>query len=137
MVYLTRIERFNAAHRLYVNEWSEEKNREVFGKCCNKNWHGHNYSLHVTVCGNPDPLTGFVMDVRTLADIIKEHVIEFLDHNNLNLDVPFIPSDMMPTTENLCIVIFNQLKPHIEGARLYAVRLHETETIYAEYRGES
>jgi 6-pyruvoyltetrahydropterin/6-carboxytetrahydropterin synthase len=137
MVYLTRIEKFNAAHKLWVNDWSEEENRLVFGKCSNKNWHGHNYTLHVTVKGVPDPITGFIIDVKKLSILIKDQVVEYLDHCNLNLDVPFIPEGMMPTTENLCIVIWNQLEPHLQGrARLHAIKLHETDSIYAEYYGE-
>ena len=91
MVYITRIERFNAAHKLWVDAWTEEQNREMFGKCSNKNWHGHNYSLHITVKGRPDPLTGFIIDVKKLSVIIKEEVTDHLDHSNLNLDVDFIP----------------------------------------------
>ncbi|MBC7776082.1 MAG: 6-carboxytetrahydropterin synthase, partial [Phycisphaerae bacterium] len=104
MVYITRIERFNAAHKLWVEDWTEEQNREVFGKCSNKNWHGHNYNLHVTIKGRPDPKTGFVMDVKKLSEIIREEVIEHLDHSNLNLDVFFIPKGLQPTTENLVML---------------------------------
>ncbi|MCC7244848.1 MAG: 6-carboxytetrahydropterin synthase [Saprospiraceae bacterium] len=139
MVYITRIERFNAAHKLWVNDWSEEKNVAVFGKCANKNWHGHNYNLHVTVKGKPDPDTGFIMDVKVLSTIIKEEVVDHLDHSNLNLDVPFIPQGMQPTTENLAIVIWNRLMPALEAfpCRLHSIKLWETETIYAEYYGET
>lgn len=138
MVYVTRIERFNAAHKLWVESWSEEENRAVFGKCANKNWHGHNYSLHVTVKGRPDPLTGFVMDVKKLSLIIKAEVTDHLDHSNLNLDVPFIPPGLQPTTENLVVLIWQQLENALADApgKLHAVKLWETETIYAEYYGE-
>ncbi len=138
MVYLTRRERFNAAHKLWVEAWSEEKNIAIFGKCSNKNWHGHNYDLHVTVAGTPDPVTGFIIDAKKLAVIIKTHVVEKLDHANLNLDVDFIPKTMQPTTENLVILIWEQLAPHLkaENYRLHSIKLQETETIYAEYRGE-
>jgi len=136
MVYLTRVERFNAAHKLYVKEWSEDKNREVFGKCSNKNWHGHNYILHVTVKGNPDPVTGFVIDAKKLSKIIKEYVTDVLDHSNLNLDIDFIPANVMPTTENLAKIIWQQLEPHIYQGHLHAIKLIETENIYAEYFGE-
>ena len=138
MVYITRIERFNAAHKLWVEDWTEEQNREVFGKCSNKNWHGHNYNLHVTIKGRPDPLTGFVMDVKKLSTIIREEVIEHLDHSNLNLDVDFIPKGLQPTTENLVILIWQRLAPALEGFpfKLHAIKLWETETIYAEYYGE-
>jgi 6-pyruvoyltetrahydropterin/6-carboxytetrahydropterin synthase len=135
MVYLTRRERFNAAHRLYVESWSPERNDTVFGKCANKNWHGHNYDLYVTVKGMPDPLTGFIMDVRELSHLIKVHVTDHLDHSNLNLDVAFISPGTQPTTENLVILIWNQLEPHIRDCRLHSIRLFETENIFAEYFG--
>jgi 6-pyruvoyltetrahydropterin/6-carboxytetrahydropterin synthase len=136
MVYITRKERFNAAHKLWVAEWSDDRNFEVFGKCANTNWHGHNYYLYITLKGRPDPLTGFIMDVKKLSDIIKEVIIEKLDHRNLNLDVDFIPSGTQPTTENLVILIWQQLEPHIQGCKLHCVKLYETENIYAEYYGE-
>ena len=139
MVYLTRIERFNAAHRLWVHEWTEEENFAMFGKCANKNWHGHNYHLHVTVKGKPDPIKGFVIDAKKLSIIIREYATDKLDHCNLNLDVDFIPKTMQPTTENLVILIWQQLAPVIaaEGATLHKLKLQETDTIYAEYYGES
>lgn len=138
MVYLTRVERFNAAHKLWVADWSEEKNIEVFGKCSNKNWHGHNYTLFVTVKGKPHPQTGFIIDAKKLGKLIKDVVTEKLDHSNLNLDVDFIPKHLQPTTENLVMLIWQQLEQHIiaEGALLYCVKLVETETIFAEYYGE-
>jgi 6-pyruvoyltetrahydropterin/6-carboxytetrahydropterin synthase len=136
MVYLTRIEKFNAAHKLWVESWSEDQNQTVFGKCSNKNWHGHNYILHVTVKGTPDPLTGFIVDVKQLSKVIRDEVIEYLDHSNLNLDVPFIPKDMMPTTENLCVVIWKQLVNNIPAGTLHSIKLFETDSIYAEYLGE-
>ena len=138
MVYITRVERFNAAHKLWVDAWSEEQNVATFGKCSNKNWHGHNYYLHVTVKGRPNPVTGFIIDVKKLSQLIKTHVTDILDHSNLNLDVPFIPKGMQPTTENLVILIWQQLEQAItaEGCQLHAIKLWETETIYAEYYGE-
>ena len=136
MVYLTRRERFNAAHKLWVKDWSKKKNKQVFGKCANKNWHGHNFELFVTVKGTPDPDTGFVMDAKKLSDLIKKKVLKHLDHNNLNLDVPFIPKGMQPTTENLVLVIWQQLEPHIKNCQLHSVKLYETENIFAEYLGE-
>ena len=136
MVYLTRRERFNAAHKLWVKDWSKKKNKQVFGKCANKNWHGHNFELFVTVKGTPDPHTGFVMDAKKLSNLIKKKVLKHLDHNNLNLDVPFIPKGMQPTTENLVIVIWQQLEPHIKNCHLHSVKLYETENIFAEYLGE-
>lgn len=134
-VYLTRIEKFNAAHRLWVDDWSEEKNFMEFGKCANKNWHGHNYTLEVTVSGSPDPVTGFVIDVKKLGKIIMENVIEFLDHQNLNLDVEFLRG-IMPTTENLAIHIWQQLEDKIPDGKLHRIRLQETDKIFAEYYGE-
>ncbi len=136
MVYLTRIERFNAAHKLWVADWSVEKNQEVFGKCANKNWHGHNYKLHVTVKGKPDPQTGFVMDAKELSKVVKVEIIDKVDHMNLNLDVDFMPKGMQPTTENMLILFWKQLASKIEGAELHKLTLFETETIYAEYFGE-
>jgi 6-pyruvoyltetrahydropterin/6-carboxytetrahydropterin synthase len=136
MVYLTRLEHFNAAHKLYNPDWSPAKNDEVFGKCANENWHGHNYDLYVTVKGTPDPDTGFLFDVKQLSTIIRDSVIEKLDHKNLNLDVDFMRGKMC-STENLAIGIWNQLKPHIPSAvQLHCIRLYETPRIYIEYFGE-
>ena len=134
-VYVTRVERFNAAHKLWVEEWSDEKNFDVFGKCSNKNWHGHNYRLEVTVKGSPDPKTGFVIDAKELGELMKREVTEKLDHKNLNLDVPFI-KDLQPTSENLTIIIWQILVNHIKSCELYSVKLFETENIFAEYKGE-
>ncbi len=136
MVYLTRRVRFNAAHKLWVDEWSEAKNFEMFGKCANKNWHGHNYHLYVTVKGRPDPTTGFIMDVKKLSRLIHATVVDKVDHSNLNLDVDFVPKGLQPTTENLVILFWQQLEPHLEGVQLHCIRLYETENIYAEYYGE-
>jgi 6-pyruvoyltetrahydropterin/6-carboxytetrahydropterin synthase len=136
MVYLTRRERFNAAHKLWVTAWSDEQNLAVFGKCANRNWHGHNYDLFVTVKGQPDPVTGFIIDVKELSDIIKRVIVDKVDHSNLNLDVDFIPAGMQPTTENLVMLFWKQLEPHLQGCRLHAIKLYETENIYAEYFGE-
>jgi len=136
MIYLTRRERFNAAHKLWVEDWSTEENFQIFGKCANKNWHGHNYDLFVTVKGTPDPVTGLLIDAKKLSKIIKERVIETLDHSNLNLDVPFIPKGMQSTVENLVFVIWEQLAPHLEGCQLHCIKLLETENLFAEYYGE-
>jgi len=136
MVYLSRIEKFNAAHKLWVKDWTDEKNFEVFGKCANKNWHGHNYTLVVTVKGRPDPVTGFVIDAKKLSKIIRKHITNKLDHSNLNLDVDFIKDDIMPTTENLVMLIWNELNPHLISCNLHCIKLIETDTIYAEYYGE-
>ncbi len=136
VVYLTRRETFNAAHRLYNNYWSEDQNDAVFGKCANKNWHGHNYTLFVTIKGEPNPDTGFIVNVKELSLLIKERVVDKLDHTNLNLDVDFIPSTIHPTTENLVQLIWQQLEPHIIECQLHSIKLYETENIYAEYFGE-
>jgi 6-pyruvoyltetrahydropterin/6-carboxytetrahydropterin synthase len=137
MVYLTRRETFNAAHKLHVEEWSDEKNRATFGKCSNRNWHGHNYQLFVTVAGQPDPLTGFVLDAKKLSVIVNEEVIDQVDHQNFNLDIEWMPKGVQPTTENIIIAFWNRLEDRINdlGAKLYSLRLHETENIYAEYFG--
>jgi 6-pyruvoyltetrahydropterin/6-carboxytetrahydropterin synthase len=136
MVYLTRRERFNAAHKLWVESWSEEENLATFGKCANRNWHGHNYELFVTVKGKPDPVTGFVMDVKLLSKIINGTIIEKVDHSNLNLDVDFLPKSVQPTTEMLAMFFWQQLEPHIEGCKLHCIKLCETENIFVEYFGE-
>lgn len=135
-VYIIRKEHFNAAHKLWREDWSAEKNEEVFGKCSNKNWHGHNFNLFVTVKGIPNPETGFVIDLKTLSKIIKRDVIEALDHKNLNLDVPFL-AGMLPSTENLIIQIWEILKNSIaaEGGTLAKLRLEETENNSVEYFG--
>jgi 6-pyruvoyltetrahydropterin/6-carboxytetrahydropterin synthase len=136
MVYLTRIEHFNAAHKLYNPRWSKEKNEELFGVCANENWHGHNFDLYVTIKGTPDPDTGFLMDAKKLSKLIDEKILEQLDHKNLNLDVPFL-KDMMCTSENLAVVIWQQLEPHLPGnVQLHAIKLYETPRIYVEYFGE-
>lgn len=136
MVYLTRLEHFNAAHRLFNPEWSHEKNEQVFGQCANENWHGHNYELYVTVKGEPDNGTGFLVDVKKLSSIIKEQVIEKVDHRNLNLDVDFMKGKMC-STENFAVGIWNQLKPHLpENVHLHCIKLYETPRIYVEYFGE-
>jgi 6-pyruvoyltetrahydropterin/6-carboxytetrahydropterin synthase len=135
MVYITRIERFNAAHKLYNPKWSKEQNESVFGKCANENWHGHNFELHVTISGDPDPETGFVYDVKKLSKIISEHVVEKLDHKNLNLDVDFM-KDKICSIENLIVGIWNELQPHLPSAvQLHALKLYETPKIYVEYFG--
>ncbi len=136
MVYLTRLEHFNAAHKLYNPGWSMEKNEAVFGKCANANWHGHNYELYVTIKGDPDPETGFLFDVKKLSQIIKDEVIEKVDHKNLNLDVDFLQGKMC-STENLAIGIWQQLIPHLPSPiKLHCIKLYETPRIYVEYFGD-
>jgi len=135
MVYITRIEHFNAAHKLYNPTWSREKNEEVFGKCANENWHGHNFELHVTLKGEPDPDTGFVFDVKKLSIIVKEHVIDKLDHKNLNEDVDFMKGKLC-SIENLVTAIWLQLAPKLpENVSLHSLKLYETPRIYVEYFG--
>jgi len=135
MVYLTRVEHFNAAHKLSNPNWTKEKNEQVFGVCANENWHGHNYELLVTIKGTPNAETGFLFDVKKLSCIIKEHVIDPLDHKNLNLDVPFMEGKLC-STENLAIAIWAQLQPHIPAeVHLHCIKLYETPRIFVEYFG--
>jgi 6-pyruvoyltetrahydropterin/6-carboxytetrahydropterin synthase len=136
MIYITRRERFNAAHKLFREEWSDEKNLETFGKCSNPNWHGHNYELFVTVKGEINPETGFVVDLKELKAIITSYVTSELDHKNINLDVSFMKGKLA-STEILAVTIFDRLKPYIEeqGAQLHSVKLFETENNSVEYFG--
>ncbi|MCF8285127.1 MAG: 6-carboxytetrahydropterin synthase [Sphingobacteriales bacterium] len=136
MIYITRKEHFNAAHKLFKEEWSDEQNLAVFGKCSNPNWHGHNYELFVTVKGEINPETGFVIDLKILRDIMNEQVIDKLDHQNINLDVDFMKGKMA-STEVLAKEIWNQLVERItkEGAILHSVKLYETENNFVEYFG--
>ncbi len=135
-VYITRRETFNAAHKLYREDWTVEKNEEVFGRCSNHNWHGHNFTIFVTVKGIPSPETGFVMNLKDLSDIIKAEVIEPLDHKNLNLDVPFLKG-MLASTENVVIQVWDRIKTSIAqaGGELVKIKLVETENNYVEYFG--
>jgi 6-pyruvoyltetrahydropterin/6-carboxytetrahydropterin synthase len=135
MIFLTRHEHFNAAHKLYNPAWSEEKNQEVFGKCANANWHGHNYELIVTIKGEIDKDTGFLMDAKKLSEILEEHVCEKIDHRNLNLDVDFM-NGKLASTENLAIAIWEQIVPHLPAnVKLHCVKLYETPRICVEYFG--
>jgi 6-pyruvoyltetrahydropterin/6-carboxytetrahydropterin synthase len=134
-VAVYRKEHFNAAHRLNNPAWDRSSNERVFGKCNNANYHGHNYELVVKVSGVPDELTGFVIDLKELSDIISEQVLEQFDHKNLNLDVPEFAS-LNPTAENIAIVIYNKLRPHIKNDLHLQVRLYETERNFVEYPAE-
>lgn len=136
MIYITRKEHFNAAHKLYNDTWTEAKNFEVFGKCANKNWHGHNYELYVTVKGEVNKETGFVVNLKDLGDLIKRDITEILDHKNLNMDVPGL-MNILPSTENMAIFIWDILMPKVKamGAELHSVKLCETENNYVEYFG--
>ena len=136
MIYITRRERFNAAHRLFKPEYSDEQNLLVFGKCSNPNWHGHNYTLFVTVKGEVNPDTGFLVNLKDLSTIIDQRVIEKLDHRNINLEVDFM-AEKLASTENLAIGIWNQLSEPIQemGASLHSIKLYETENNFVEYLG--
>jgi len=135
IVYITRRETFAAAHRLFKPELSDEENLKLFGKCSNPNWHGHNYTLEVIVAGEVDPGTGFVMDLKELKEVVRKNVISKVDHKNLNLDTDFM-KDKIPTSENIVIAIWNELKDKITKGKLYSVKLYETENNYFEYKGE-
>jgi 6-pyruvoyltetrahydropterin/6-carboxytetrahydropterin synthase len=136
MVYLTRVEHFNAAHKLYNPAWSKEQNDAVFGKCANENWHGHNYELFVTIKGRPDPGTGFLFDAKQLSKLVNQYVIDQLDHKNLNVDVPFMQGKMC-SSENLAVAIWQQLQPHLpQQVQLHCIKLYETPRIFVEYFGE-
>ena len=138
MIYVSRQEHFNAAHKLYNPKWSKEKNKEVFGPCANENWHGHNFNLIVTVKGEPDPDTGFVVDLKKLSNLIRTEVTEKVDHKNINLDVDFMQGKMA-STENLAMEIFNiiagKLPSIAKDARLHSIKLFETPRNYVEYFG--
>ena len=136
MLYLTRREKFSAAHRMFRQDWSDEVNLKVFGKCSNPNWHGHNYVLWVTVKGEKSPEHGFVMNIHILKDIILDKIINKIDHKNINLEVSFM-SGKIATTENLAVAIWDELKPSIqkEGALLHCVKIEETENNSIEYYG--
>jgi 6-pyruvoyltetrahydropterin/6-carboxytetrahydropterin synthase len=138
MIYVSRLEHFNAAHKLSNPNWSLAKNKEVFGPCANVNWHGHNYELIVTVKGEPDPDTGFVIDLKKLSTLIRKSIIEKVDHKNLNLDVPFMEGKLA-STENLIMEFWNILEPQIPKvsifAALHSLKLYETPRNYVEYFG--
>lgn len=136
MIYLTRVEHFNAAHKLYNPDWDREKNDEVFGKCANENWHGHNYELYVTIKGEVDSDTGFLFDAKKLSILIKDHVLDKLDHKNLNVEVDFL-KDKMCSTENLVKGIWQQLEDRLPNpVKLHCIKLYETPRIYVEYFGD-
>ncbi|MGB9407656.1 MAG: 6-carboxytetrahydropterin synthase [Terracidiphilus sp.] len=143
MIYLTRRATFSASHYYWNPAWTTERNQQVFGRCANRNGHGHNYTLEVTVAGEPDPVTGFVLDLKWLKSVIEREVLTAWDHRHLNLDVPeFAATESaatIPTTENLAIAAWNRLEPSVieaGGARLSRVCIYETPEIFAEFRGE-
>lgn len=137
MIYITRKEIFSAAHKLHRADWSEEKNAEVFGKCANPNWHGHNYELYVTVKGEANPDTGFLVNLTDVSDIIQKYVLSKVDHRNLNLDVDFMQGKL-PSTEILAIEIWKLLRDPINAlsCKLHCVKIQETAKNYVEYFGE-
>ncbi|MFN8207760.1 MAG: 6-carboxytetrahydropterin synthase [Bacteroidales bacterium] len=137
MIYITRRERFNAAHRLYRDDWDDQRNLKVFGKCSNPNWHGHNYELFVTVKGEVDPQLGYLIDLKNLSELIREVIVDKLDHKNVNLEVEFMHG-RMASTENLAMAIWEQLENPVlnMGAALHCVKLCETENNYVEYFGK-
>lgn len=136
MIYLTRRERFCSAHRMFRQDWSDEVNQIIFGKCSNPNWHGHNYVLWVTIKGEPSQEHGFVMNMNILKQIILDKVINKLDHKNINLEVDFM-NGRIATTENLAVAIWEELRPSVEkeGAALHCVKIEETENNFIEYYG--
>ena len=133
-VTISRKAHFNAAHRLYVKSWDEKKNESVFGKCSNEYYHGHNYELIVNITGNVDPITGMVMDLKDLKDLIKAEVEEAFDHKNLNIQVPEF-ADLIPSAENIAIVIYNKLLPNIEQGKSLEIILYETPRNFVKYSG--
>jgi len=139
MVELTRRATFSASHYYWNDAWSQEKNEQAFGRCARRNGHGHNYTLEVTVAGEPDPVTGFVVDLKWLKDAIEAEVLAAFDHRHLNIEVPeFAEAKLIPTTENIAIAAWKRLEPAVTkaaGARLSRVRVYETPEIFAEYRG--
>ncbi len=135
MIYVTRREVFSASHRLYNPNLSDEENNLLFGKCNNPNGHGHNYTLEVTICGEINPATGYLIDLKLLKEIIIENVITKVDHKNLNLDVDFL-AGQIPTAENIAVGIWNQLETKIPVGKLYSVKLKETENNFIEYKGK-
>jgi len=136
MISLTRKAEFSAAHYYWVEEWSKEKNEAVFGRCGNRNGHGHNYTLEVTVTGAVDPVTGFVVDLKELKEILEREVVSVYDHRHLNLEVPEFKT-MVPTTENIAVAIWRRLEGKIPGAKLERVRVYEMPDLFADYCGEA
>ena len=133
-VTVCRKAHFNAAHRLYVKSWDEKKNESVFGKCSNEYYHGHNYELIVNVTGNVDPVTGMVMDLKDLKDLIKAEVEDAFDHKNLNIQVPEF-ADLIPSAENIAVVIYNKLVPHLDKEKTLEIILYETPRNFVKYSG--
>ena len=133
-VTVCRKAHFNAAHRLYVKSWDDKKNESVFGKCSNEYYHGHNYELIVNVTGEVDPVTGMVMDLKDLKDLIKTEVEDAFDHKNLNIQVPDF-ADLIPSAENIAVVIYNKLVPHLDKGKTLEIILYETPRNFVKYSG--
>lgn len=134
MIFVTRKMHFSASHRLFNPKFTDQENEALFDKCNNPNGHGHNYYLEVCVAGEPNPETGYVIDLKILKQIVKKNFIDFVDHKNLNLDVPFLLG-VIPTAENIAIAAWNQIEPHVRDGRLFSVTLYETENNFVEYKG--
>lgn len=135
MILLTRRAEFSASHYYWNEQWSDEENQRRFGKCANRNGHGHNYTLEVTVAGEVDPVTGFVVDLKQLKDVMEREVVSVYDHRHLNLEVPEFRT-AIPTTENIAVAIWRRLDGKVPGARLHRVRVYEMPDLFAEYRGQ-
>ena len=135
MILLTRKAEFSAAHFYWIDSWSPEENQRVFGKCANRNGHGHNYTLEVTVAGEVDPVTGFVVDLKQLKDILEAEVVSVYDHRHLNLEIADFAS-VVPTTENIAIAIWRRLQGKIPNARLQRIRVYETPDLFADFYGD-
>jgi 6-pyruvoyltetrahydropterin/6-carboxytetrahydropterin synthase len=135
MIYISRRETFAVSHRIFNPALSDEENETLYGKCANKNGHGHNYALEVVVKGEIDPKTGYVLDLKDLKRVMKERVVDRLDHKNLNLDVDFL-RDTIPTSENIAVAVWRELKDALPSGELHSIKLYETEKNYVEYRGE-
>ncbi len=134
MLYITKITNFSASHRLFNPNLSDEENEKLFDKCNNKNGHGHNYKLEITICGEVNPVSGYVIDLKLLKNIIEEEIIEKVDHTNLNLDVDFLKGTI-PSVENLAIAFWKILEYKLPSGKLYKIKLFETENSYVEYYG--
>jgi 6-pyruvoyltetrahydropterin/6-carboxytetrahydropterin synthase len=135
MIFLTRKAEFSSAHYYWIDDWTEDENRRVFGKCANRNGHGHNYTLEVTVAGEVDPVSGFVVDLKQLKDILEREVVSVYDHRNLNLEVPEF-RNKIPTTENIAVAIWKRLDGKIPNAKLHRVRIYELPDLFADFYGE-
>lgn len=134
MLYITKITNFSASHRLFNPNLSDEENEKLFDKCNNKNGHGHNYKLEITICGDVNPVSGYVIDLKLLKKIIEDEIIEKVDHSNLNLDIDFLKG-IIPSVENLAIAFWNILENKLPSGKLYKIKLFETENSYVEYYG--